>query len=252
MSYNEPPLYFPAGPKGVNAIKTTNLYRQRILLDPRDLYITLHYLEHHDWEEHLNPVYEEAFKENAVYIDAGANIGLHVLRAFKYGCKKAFAFEPDPITFELLKLNTKINGFYDAVLVNKALGNQNGEIGFKVNEISTGMSCVSNKDYDYTVPIISFDNDYAHESLENILIKIDVEGHEGEVIEGMLNTIKLSKSATLIIEFGSYSSKQSIKSLFSLSTWTAFIYRWKKDPQPISPEELFSWEEHVDLILIKG
>lgn len=249
----ESPLSLLAGLKGVPAIYLKNIYGQRILLDPRDLYLTLHYLEHRDWEDHLHKVYSSQSK-GALYIDVGANVGLHVLRAHMLGMTEIIAFEPDPLTFELLRQNVSINGGYEIELHQAAVGTSNGTIGFSVDQISTGMSRVDSAS-DFMVDLIRLDDLKVDASLhDSLLLKIDVEGLEGDVIAGALNLITSFARATLVIEFGSQSSIDGVSSLLSNEEWLCDIYPWRDKPYAVSRDELRQWEKPgvVDLIMRKG
>lgn len=246
------PLSLLAGPSAVPAIYLKNIYGQRILLDPRDLYLTQHYLEHRDWEDHLHSIYSDQ-GSRALYIDVGANVGLHVLRAHMLGIIEIIAFEPDPLTFELLRQNVSINGGYAIQLHQSAVGSTTGNIGFSVDKISTGMSKVD-KASEFSVKIIKLDDlpidANAHDSL---LLKIDVEGLEGDVISGAINLINAFKNVTLIIEFGSQSSIEGVSTLFLNSEWLCEIYPWRKTPYVVTEDELRQWKMTgvVDLIMRK-
>ena len=68
---------------------------RRIFLDPRDPYITVHYLQHQSWEPQVTDVMAKVFNAHkshqtllnsrVVFIDCGANIGLHSLKAAEIG-----------------------------------------------------------------------------------------------------------------------------------------------------------------------
>lgn len=248
----EQPLYMRAGPMSIPAIYVKNIHGQRVLLDPRDLYLTLHYLDHRDWEDHLHAVFMELPKKT-LYVDVGANVGLHVLRGHLCGFKKIVAFEPDKKTFELLKQNISINGGYEIDIHSTAVGAYTGEVGFEVDIISTGMSKISNRS-ETIVSITTLDDmAFDHESFGGLLLKIDVEGYEGDVIKGAINTLDRFHDVTLIIEFGSRSSIDGVKLLYELSEWDSSILPWRQDSYCISKEELISWDRAgvVDLVMKK-
>jgi FkbM family methyltransferase len=252
MANMQAPFSLLAGPSAVPAIYLKNIYGQRILLDPRDLYLTLHYLEYRDWEDHLHCVFSEQ-GSRTLYIDVGANVGLHVLRAHMLGITKIIAFEPDPLTFELLRQNISINGGYDIQLHQSAVGSKTGSIGFLVDTISTGMSKVD-AGSEFSVKLIKLDDLLIDaNSYDSLFLKIDVEGLEGDVIAGAINLINAFENVTLIIEFGSQSSIEGVSRLFLNSEWLCEIYPWRKTPYVVTEDELRQWKMTgvVDLIMRK-
>lgn len=76
-----------------------------------------------------NEYYFETSKANPVILDCGANIGLATL-FFKwmYPHSEIHAFEPDGVTFELLKRNVEANNLHDVHLYNVALFNSSGRL----------------------------------------------------------------------------------------------------------------------------
>ena len=66
-------------------------------------------------------------KKSDVVVDVGANIGYYtVLLADKVGkTGKVYAFEPDIISFEILKKNIEANNLKNVVAVNAGVGSKN-------------------------------------------------------------------------------------------------------------------------------
>ena len=128
-------------------------------------------------------------------IDIGANIGNHSLFFAKFLENKCVhAFEPHPSNFELLQKN--LTG-QKCQLYNFALSNFEGELplynivqdnfgSFTLHNYNNGLNF---KVLD-SVPLRTLDSF----NLNNItLIKIDVENHENEVLEGAKDTIARNK-----------------------------------------------------------
>lgn len=127
----------------------------------------------------LDHIYKK-FGEGKVFVDVGANIGNHTYFFAKIcKAKMVYAFEPNPKYFELLYHNTK--EFFDRVLiVNCALG-----WGREQNDKILGKTVIFDK-------------------LDNFVekcdvIKVDVEGMEGDVLAGAEKIIK-SRHPTLYLE----------------------------------------------------
>lgn len=132
-------------------------------------------------------------------IDIGANIGNHSLYFHKIS-KKIYAFEPNPKTFQLLKFNTKQHS--SIKLFNHGLSNLNDVINLNEPSLNIGGSYIDSADNSFMgqaeikihkVAVRKLD-DINELNQENIsLIKIDVEGHEFEVLEGGKNIIMQNK-----------------------------------------------------------
>lgn len=129
--------------------------------------------------DHLNIDYR-----NSSLVDVGANIGNHSL-FFGDLFKKIYSFEPNPTTYELLKINTENKNIST---FNRGLGSKKDKlILFESLENNGGSSLHMDKSAHegktYTVDIDTLDNfDFSNELVS--VIKIDVEGHEFDVLQG--------------------------------------------------------------------
>jgi len=235
----ECPVYFPAGPKKTPVIFVHNRYGQRVFLDPADYYISPHFLEILEWEEHLEEVYKDSFLNGGTYLDIGANVGLHVLRAHRLGATKTYAFEPVPNTFDILSMNIKMNGLTSnpsicAIGVNCAIGEKDGMIGMNIHDYTPSMARIEEGDnISLEVPVKTLNN-FSDEHPEIVteklsLVKIDVEGHEGEVINGAIDLLKKHSDFNIILEFGTLSSVQGVQLLDQYFTFSMKLYRWMQD-----------------------
>jgi FkbM family methyltransferase len=76
----------------------------------------------------------ESDNEEPFIVDIGAHIGISILY-FKsiYPKSRILAFEPNPVTFEILKQNIFNNGLEDITVVNKAVWIQNGKKEFYID-----------------------------------------------------------------------------------------------------------------------
>jgi FkbM family methyltransferase len=132
---------------------------------------------------------------NGLCVDIGANIGTHTLFfANVVGAEGlVFAFEPQPIVFQLLCGNVALNDLLNVRTFNVALGEKTGivNIPFKnyLKKGNFGKVRVAEQleENIYPVPALTLDS-FSFPRLD--LIKIDVEGYEPQVILGSVETIK--------------------------------------------------------------
>lgn len=140
----------------------------------------------------LRPLYKEF--HYSVALDIGANVGNHSIYFSKY-FQRVHAFEPHPITRQILELNAS---FYPNILVHGyGLSDCNGEVALKENPKNMGTSrIVADGQGDYRIQLRRLD-DVELDRRKIILIKVDVEGHEAQVLRGGWETIKLAKPLIL-------------------------------------------------------
>ena len=125
---------------------------------------------------------------NGAVVDAGANIGNHSIFFSKY-FKKVYSFEPNPTTYKLLKINSKNN---NNIFVNKiGLSNKETVSYLLENKSNLGGSRLIKERSKNTIDIHlrTLDHEVKFIKERIRLIKIDVEGHEFEVIQGSKGTI---------------------------------------------------------------
>jgi len=124
-----------------------------------------------------------------VFVDIGANIGTYSLQAVKLGmAKEIHAFEPDPRNYAQLQGNLCLNKFVNAVQVHDcALSRVSGFVAFEfgpdnkpdLTRIAPVAAETSKK-----VMAEKLDNILPSQRGQKIFLKIDVEGHERDVIKG--------------------------------------------------------------------
>lgn len=123
----------------------------------------------------------------STFVDVGANIGTYSL-ALSKKFKTVLAFEPHPIVNKVLSLNKAINGFDNLNIQPYGLSNTNTEAKLYEPTKNAGGSSLEHQgsDSSYTVTIKHAST--AINQLKNSkvsFIKIDVEGHELMVMQGL-------------------------------------------------------------------
>jgi len=154
------------------------------------------------FEIHFLDYINQNHKNQTGILDIGANIGNHSLFFAKFlNCEMVHSFEPVKSNIELIKKNME-NFKEKNVVYEIALSNKHGTMplynsqrenngGFSLHSYSNGSSFVV-KDL---VDVITLDS----LNLTNIsMIKIDVENHENEVLQGGKQTILKNKPIIFI------------------------------------------------------
>lgn len=131
---------------------------------------------------------------DSTVLDIGANIGNHSLYFADY-FSKCISFEPNPRTFSVLEINSKLVA--NIVPMNIGLSDKKGAASLYTNFNNVGASSLSD-DWNETV-----DNscDIQLDRIDDVigreekigLIKMDVEGHEWFALKGAEKTIKNNK-----------------------------------------------------------
>jgi FkbM family methyltransferase len=175
----------------------------KMALDPSDKGISGILKKNGKREQAFMKVMTETVKEGNVCLDLGANIGYATLtmasRVKESG--KVFAIEPDPRNLKLLKQNLEINGLYDrSELFEMAVSDKDGEISFwqsiTPNTSSVQKTPKSNKKI--TVPCVTLGTFFKDKPYPNF-IKMDVEGHEVQILRGALSYFKENQGKTNIL-----------------------------------------------------
>ena len=160
------------------------------------------------WEKESLKLWIKLCENSDVILDIGANTGVYSLIAKTINPKsKVYAFEPVKRVFKKLEENISLNA-YDIIPIEKAVSNTDGyAIIYDTNSEHTYSVTVNKNLSDSTTKVIetkidtmtlnSFIKDNHLTKID--LMKIDVETHEPEVLEGFNNYLSIYKP-TLLIE----------------------------------------------------
>ena len=140
------------------------------------------------------------------FFDIGANIGLYtVLMSLSEYITKIFCYEPSKETYQELDANIKLNNLFNkAIPYYYAVSSKDGVSNFYIESPLSGINSIVDTSFHnknlfhdiIEIKTIALDNYYNYTS-KNIAFKIDVEGHEKEVI---LGAQKLISSNNCIIQ----------------------------------------------------
>lgn len=155
------------------------------------------------------------YDKNKYFIDVGANVGVYSLFFKKKFDSKIELFEPDKDNIALLHKTKSLNKFKFFKINKFCLSSTNGKRNFLIDDIRgmTGtLADTRNYIQEYqklkntTVVTTKRFDDFHTINKQIFLIKVDVEDHEIEVIEGMCKAISFHKPM-LIIESNSSNIK---------------------------------------------
>lgn len=167
---------------------------------PRYMY---HYTDK-DYERFSLDLLDRLVKDDGVAIDIGAHYGIYSLLAAKRA-RKVYAFEPVPENYEVLKRNIHDNQLSDKIVpINKAVSDTEGVVEFNVTWASDSAGFYEHPNAEVIRKIRVETNaiDIELKGTKDIsFIKIDTEGHEIHVLNGLRDTLRQNKSATMLIEF---------------------------------------------------
>lgn len=188
-------------------IAITRVRNFRMLVNTKDIAVIPDLVLDGFWEMHITPLFERIVKNGFTVVDIGANVGYYTLfAAQKVGRKgKVYAFEPEPRTFDILCKNIEINNFRSIVTAcQKVLLDRQGQVELTAYEEYPARSSVFiktlGKKKSISVQSTTLDA-FLGDNLKIDLIKMDAEGSEPFIFEGMKNVIKNSPTLQIIMEF---------------------------------------------------
>jgi len=178
-------------------------------------------------EEQLKYLIEREVHEGDVVLDIGANIGYYTIMLAKLvGCSgKVYAIEPEPKNFSLLNKNVELNDVGQIVeTFNIAAAEKNGSGRLFISKRSNLHSFSAqleqeegghgNSSGNFIVVATRDLTSFLHDKRPVNLIRMDIEGHEVEVIRGLESSIDGgSFSGKIVFEchFPRYNSDHCIR-----------------------------------------
>lgn len=163
-------------------------------------------------------IVKQEVREGMVALDLGANVGYVTLTLAELigEAGTIYALEPEPRNFNILSKNIFLNG-YDKFVYPYQLGGSNkiGSLRFYKSGKSNlgGMYKTEHTNAVIDVPATTMDGFFKDKKSPNF-IKMDIEGHEVEVLEGMYETLKNSPPPVKIlmeVHPGYYSEEHSLE-----------------------------------------
>ncbi|MDG5767482.1 FkbM family methyltransferase [Balneolales bacterium ANBcel1] len=170
--------------------------------------------------------YESFMLEKAsgseVIMDVGANIGYYSVRFSALTDGNVYSFEPMSYQYSVLKRNLELNRIDNVIPVKRIASNTGGEkrIYYSGSD-NTGASSMVKESGEYEdIQAITIDGFCDEQKITRIdLMKIDVEGHEMDVLRGMSGCLRRQSVRHLFVEISGENLKKSGSSVQELCTF---------------------------------
>jgi FkbM family methyltransferase len=161
------------------------------------------------WEKKITNIFQAYIKKDWIVVDVGAYIGLHTLTMSKLA-NTVYSFEPQPLIYQCVKNTLTTQKIENVILHHVALSNNLGMTNIHTNNNGdASLEGIRDTKFSMSFPVNTKTLDSYNIDKIN-LIKIDVEGHEWEMIEGASNSIIKNKP---IIILETFKTKKNIKKI---------------------------------------
>jgi FkbM family methyltransferase len=178
---------------------------QEIIVENKDFY-----------EKKLLNYLDQYISEDTCVLEIGANIGNHSVYWGKVrNVKHLYCFEPILKTFQRLEKNISINNLQNKTsLFNKAVGKENSKgVIDSFNMENIGATSIKTS-IDGDIEIVKLDDIKFEHKID--FVKIDVEGFELDVLNGMIGLLNQDKPSTVIIESFKENASETIRIMESI------------------------------------
>ncbi len=221
---------------GMRFIKK-RVYDFKMFLDLQDRGISRTLLLFGERELEHKAMLEKVLKPGMTVLDVGANIGYYALIELRLigPSGTLIAVEPSPSNVLLLKRNLAVNGHTSTEVHQAAISDHSGRKQFFLSEMSnlntfhdTGGASLHLSGR--TVDVVTLTVPEVMNSRKPDLIRMDVEGHEVEVLQGLIPAITRGEMSPMVIfetHLSRYGPKHDIekplRALFALGYHVSLV-----------------------------
>lgn len=204
----------------------------------------------------LKWAYEQLIRyPRATLLDIGASTGCYSLLAAHHPGLEVWAFEPVPLTCQVLRSNVALNNLTGRVKTfGKAISNYEGmgilhsikDMGGSGVSIVDGTPAVHKDCIDSRVNVTTIDKFCKRHKIVPTLIKIDVEGNEKAVLEGATETIERFKPFLLFEHSVENANQFGINPADNIAMIEKWGYVWSNPEQTDILATSIGWETLVN------
>ncbi len=213
-------------------------------VEPDDAAITPWMISDGFWEAWVTTWLMRQLRPGDVFVDVGANVGYYTMLARSLGAR-VLSFEPNPRVARLLQRSLDEVEASDVVLVTGALGDrvQSLDLSVPVGH-SGGASIMGVADAEYTVSTLVRPLDDVLRSLPDYasptIIKVDAEGAEPEIWQGMQETLLKNPACIVLMEWesGRFADPTALLDGIREGGWEIRVVDGAGDEQAITDDEL--------------
>lgn len=208
------------------------------------------------WEKNSLTLWKELSEQSNTILDIGSNTGVYSLIAKTVNQNASvFAFEPLEKIYKLLEHNIKLNN-YDIKVVRKGVSNESGTADmYDVDDEHTYTASISDNSHlkssetvRTTIDITTIDDFIKDEELKGIdLMKVDVEMHEVEAMQGFKEHIQKFQPTMLIEILRDHIGKDIEEIIKDID----YLYFNVNEDKGIKKTEHLSASDHHNFLIIK-
>jgi len=212
----------------------------KMLLDLNDKGISRDLYQFGIRERTSTKMIKKILEPGKIVADIGANIGYYALIEASIGAK-VYAIEPVPDNYYALNKNIKLNKYKNIETYNLAIGDKTGKQTIYLSEKTNLHSMINKEGTPLQINVDTLDNFLSDKEIPDI-VRMDVEGYEYEILQGMAKTLKKMKTGSwLFIEVHDLGSKRAEK-VMSMIKEAGFILI--KNIKECKESPLFSYETY--------
>ncbi len=201
------------------------------------------------YEEDILLFLKTQLKKGDAYVDIGANIGQHALFASQLVglTGRVYAFEPNINIYEQFNKSIRASNIQNIQLYNFGLANKDEQLTLHINPINKGgSSLVAYAENMEKMSVTIKNGDVVLKDVPRVdFVKIDVEGYEADVLEGLSELISRCRPK-ILLEFTPifYNKKNENDGLRILNFLIDKKYS-VRDLEGESPDKILSSKEEL-------
>ena len=197
------------------------------------------------WEPYTISLFLESLRPGDTVVDVGAHVGSYTLLAARAVGRsgRVYALEAAPAEARLLAWNVRMNGHAHVQVVPRAAGDRVGSAQLSLSAVSSMHSLGPYAEGDWrgsvTVEMVTLDSLLGGRPVD--VVKMDVEGAEPRVLQGMPQTIAASPRLTIFSEFSphmhgpdSAGPEQFVERLLDLGFDVSLVDEWERRLVPVA------------------